>query len=398
MADTIQPSDSAPMATSVVEAPTGLVGPLLELDHHLAAQTELALDGKRSDFDIDDESDRAVVAHFPGLAQALEFLQAELNPRYRPANAEAIRYQDRYRRLARVSIVSGIAAILLAVTQLVLGSVWPSLVRVGLVLEALAVVAGIGAVVVGVGARWNARWLSHRQLAERIRILKFRALGRFDLWGDAADDWRRWVRQELAETVLCESIDKLHEWTKRDTSEVDDPAGLRPVSDVQTAAAVAVYYRHKRLAYQAGYFRSKAAQAIKVAASQERLKFPLFVSTVGCVVVHVAVDLGAGLGALDGLPGGDHLWHAIASCALGLAAMLPVVGVGVRMWVAAFELGRRARTFPAKAQALDRAICRLDRDRSDPAQVIRRIRNNELFLEQEHREWLRLQLDAEWFV
>ena len=81
-----------------------------------------------------------------------------------------------------------------------------------------------------------------------------------------------------------------------------------------------------------------------------------------------------------------------------MAAVLPVAGIGVRAWSAAFELSRKARSFAAKHRAMESAATRLG-DGADPLPVIlAHLQSDELFLEQEHREWLRLLLDAEWFL
>ena len=78
--------------------------------------------------------------------------------------------------------------------------------------------------------------------------------------------------------------------------------------------------------------------------------------------------------------------------------MLPVVGVGVRAWSAAFELSRKARCFQAKRQAMETAVLRLGNGSDELHIILAHLWHNELFLEEEHREWLRLLLDAEWFI
>ena len=52
----------------------------------------------------------------------------------------------------------------------------------------------------------------------------------------------------------------------------------------------------------------------------------------------------------------------------------------------------------AKHQAMHKAVARLGNGTDELPVILAHIRHDELFLEQEHREWLRLLLDAEWFL
>src|SRR5438094_7529516 len=147
--------------------------PLKELENFLAA--EVILVERRRDFDMNDEPEEAVLAPFPELHSALSFLKDTLWDRWRQADQEALNCQRRHRRLARIAIATGTAAILLAILQLSIKLTAPSLTVVGLILEAIAIAAAVVAGAVSFGAKFDRRWLAQRHLAECCRMLKFRA-------------------------------------------------------------------------------------------------------------------------------------------------------------------------------------------------------------------------------
>ena len=81
---------------------------------------------------------------------------------------------------------------------------------------------------------------------------------------------------------------------------------------------------------------------------------------------------------------------------LVLAVALPVVAAGIRTWRAAHEFGRNMSRFEAKRSALEELARSLGETRS-PEAVFHLLWQSEQILEADHREWLRLMLEAEWF-
>lgn len=70
----------------------------------------------------------------------------------------------------------------------------------------------------------------------------------------------------------------------------------------------------------------------------------------------------------------------------------------VRAWIGAFERIRSAHSYEAKHHALEKCTKDLKCDEADCAATMHHIAHVEHFIEHEHREWLRLLLDAEWFL
>jgi hypothetical protein len=75
-----------------------------------------------------------------------------------------------------------------------------------------------------------------------------------------------------------------------------------------------------------------------------------------------------------------------------------VLGLGARAWLGAFERVRVARLFEAKSRGLLATARAMKADQADHAAAMHHVAHVEHFLENEHREWLRLLLAAEWFL
>jgi len=102
-----------------------------------------------------------------------------------------------------------------------------------------------------------------------------------------------------------------------------------------------------------------------------------------------------------------------------LAALLPAAAAGVRTWRSAFEFSRNKGRFEAAHQALQDLERRLvdegfaasgkptgqasapgegkDVEETDAYPILRDLSWCEHILESEHREWLRLMFETEWF-
>ena len=76
------------------------------------------------------------------------------------------------------------------------------------------------------------------------------------------------------------------------------------------------------------------------------------------------------------------------------AAVLPAIAAGVRTYRSAHEFGRNQLRFTAMSHYLQ-LIAHDIGTRSDEAFPL--LREAEMALDAEHRAWLRLMLEAEWF-
>jgi hypothetical protein len=368
--------------------------PLKQLEDHLAAQLGLAK--READFDMDDAPEETVLAPFVELHDALRWLSGHVVQKWRVADQDALRSQTRHQLLARVAIGSGTAAIVLAIAQLSIKLTLPWLTTAALGLDLIAILAAVAAVLLGVIAKYNRGWLGQRHLAERLRMLKFRALEQ--LWCHDRPSWEKWVTKELHSLNSPEDFGAVREWSEGGEVEADVPAWAGDEPNRQLWLAFAAYYRSKRLDFQAKYFsRRRDAYESQIGGWRRHLNLPLFFASVICVLAHFALEAGAiNQSAASAELSGS--WDEIlAVWFVALAAIIPVMGLGIRAFFAAFELPRSASLYAAKQQALVNAAKRLSESRNFAA-GLSHIAQDEHFLEDEHREWLRLLIDTEWFL
>jgi hypothetical protein len=349
-------------------------------------------------FDMVDEPDLPHLEGFDRFQDAIRFLDRELRPKYDAADESAMRHQARHRLVAKLAITSGGLAIGFAIIQLALLQSVPGWAGVVAGMEAFAVLAGGLAVALGLWARSDRQWLVQRHIAERLRMLKFRAFGRKELWVGNIDDWKAWALHERNTIVSSSTFAKVMDWVDDDRAMVEPDVKVSAGAS-QDAHAIATYYRWKRIKFQAAYFDR---QGRKLMSPSTRLLphagLPLFALTVLAVVVHFAIDLWVhGAGTLSPQPVVEK-WKLVGTWALAAAALLPVLSLCLRAWTGAFEYLRSGQLFKAKQRVLENAATDIAASTNAVPVTLRQIATIEYTLEQEHREWLRLMRTAEWFL
>ena len=362
-------------------------------------EAKLASGADREDFDMRDAAELPLLTPFPVLHGALEFLAASVAPLWFKADCEAKRHQKRHTWLARTAVATGTGAIVLAVVQLGLKQSWASLTHTAGLLEGIIVLAGVASVIMGHLARSDRKWLGYRHRAECLRMLKFRALANPTLWSGNVEGWRRWVEEEIKKLPAAGDFRGTEAWSRQDRPESEEPEIRGVAASPDSRQALTTYYKHKRLLNQQEYFRRRgaAAQASWTVRWRDH-RLWLFVVTIGCVLFHFGADSVAVRLGQQNFSETARAWEMASLWGIVLAVILPIVGIGVRAWSAAFELSRKARSFDAKRAAMEKAAQRLGGGTEDLSRILKHMAHDELFLEQEHREWLRLLLDAEWFL
>jgi len=365
--------------------------PFARLEEHLEFHAQLQR--RETDFDMNEDPDTEALAPFADLLSSLQWLAENVGHRWRVADAAAQHSQKQHRAVARIAVVAGTGAIVMAVVQLGMKQTAPQLTGSASMLEAIAVGSALLAVVIGLFAKFDRNWLGKRHMAERLRMLKFRALEQLPCL--SASTWKQWVEQQLTLLKGADDFHAVEAWSQEDVMEPAlagapngglDDAGLR---------ALTILYRVKRIRYQAQYFERRRKLYEEQTGGWRRLTLPLFLASVGCVLVHFFLEYKASIVA------DEHRKCLLESSAIwfvALAAVIPIVGSGVRAWFGAFELPRSASLYAAKHRALDGADKQLKKDSGDIAKTQHHIAQIEHFLEQEHREWLRLLRDTEWFL
>jgi hypothetical protein len=345
------------------------------------------------EFDMDDARAMEVAsgAGLTRMAQTLANLATIIRPPWIVADRRAIRVRRQHLRIARLAIWLGTLAIISAILQLALrGTGAPSAAKAWMWVEVVAVLVASSSVVIGLVGRFHHRWIQARHLAERLRSLKFTALGWPEMWVDQ-DHWQRRVAEEVAN--LRGSEPDPREWANQDDASSPHRPDV-PDHDPIEHAALATYYRIKRLEFQRRYFDAQAHDA-EQSSWPARRHAPkiIFVGSVLAVLGHVGLEWTHAWAPEVGVPRSVafEIWL------VGAAALLPVLGFGLRAWLGAFEITRSGNLFRAKARALAHFITH-DLDSDSLSVTMRNIAQCERFFLNEHREWCRLQVEAEWFL
>lgn len=366
-------------------------------DAHLERQ--LTGGARAYTLDMDDGPEQQHLADAGILNEALTFLHENLDAPYDAADKAAGRHQGTHRRLAKTAIFTGTLSVMLAIVQLCFEQTLPTWKVLAQGFEGLAVVAGVIAVMVGLWAKFDHQWFIQRHRAERLRMLKFLALGQTELWDGRMDAWKKWVRDGISDIAKITKIEQVKEWAKGGNAEPLEPAPPSSCAEsMQTLEAFSSYYRWKRVEFQAAYFGKQAGKFRNQTRPLAHLGLPLFFLSVLAVVVHFVAEWTGQRLESQHHAASAKVWHVAAAWALALAALLPVLSLGVRAWLGAFEHVRSASLFEAKQRALRAISNQIAKDHGHLGKTMHHTAHVEHFLEHEHREWLRLLLDAEWFV
>ena len=345
---------------------------------------------KPEDYDmVDSEKD---LTHFQPLSDILTSCHKILFRRYQKSDKAAIRHQKYHKRLTIIAAVCGAIAVLFAIIQLsgFFLFPWPMWV------EVLAALITFVAVVLGIEQARHPRWLLERHKAERCRFLKFRALIDPALWTEGAGitpNWEQQLRDKIHEIKRL-TRKSLHGLLMHEVS--DMPPGLSQcIVTEEKLKALVNYFQEKRIHCQMTYFDNRAKSSKKINKYTQNLPPLLFFFSILAVFSHFVIDI---------FFKSVHKMHTIGIILIALAASFPVIGAGIRTLRSAHEFARLASLFRAKHNALKRIRDALDElmnekiaVKNKTEQVLHTLWQCEQFLEDEHYEWLRLMLEAEWY-
>lgn len=332
---------------------------------------------------------------------------------------EAIRLQERHRVAVIVAAVAGTAAIVLAILQL--GNVaTDSLLN----LEVACLIAAVITIVLGAIHSLDHRWREDRFKAEQYRMLKFRFLHDAARWiAASAEERSRHLVTYIARIHAADRhvIKEWIHWKREILPVLETPEGKL---DVNLAGELVDYFRERRLKPQQHYFHSRGQKLHRVESIVRWVGPGLFFASVTCALTHAALHVlepksqppgvsqkarhepgnetpksageSPGDASLHSKTPAEHdnltwaIWLALA------AAILPVTAAGIRTWRGAFEFGRNSLRFESMAHHLEYLLSELDMAKTPEAKLAL-LRRGEHAMEGEHRAWMRLMMEAEWF-
>jgi hypothetical protein len=337
------------------------------------------------DDDIHDST--ADLARWSQLADKLRDCADVIEPAFRKADSAALRHQGYHRQLARWASLFGTAAVVFAILQLAFAEEIGT--HVMSVAEVIAAVLATVAVVMGLRVAFQTRWLVERNTAERLRLAKFRYLIKPEVWcGDPeiVAQQKADLEKEVAQITSIQARD-VHHWVEHDAVPTPPRAVLELSNPISVGKELLDYYLARRLRYQRRFFEKRAQENLRLETFARFFSLALFVGSVGAVLLHFGYDL---------FDRAEHL-NLVSRWLIVIAASLPVLGGAIRTWQSTYQFALNTDRYRAKAVALASIDLALDHATAARSEFLG-FWLTEQTLENEHREWLRLMLEAEWYA
>jgi hypothetical protein len=343
------------------------------------------------------------------LPRALRIL-AEVCKPYWVADRKAITQQNEHRHITKFALAFATASVSLAIFQLpFLGQMhgWQELIFPAI--EAIAVVFTIYYVRRGLKLAVQKEWLLERHKAERFRFLKYRWL--LDLVTKSKDDsglnhWKSTAVTEASKILSMKEPD-LVQWMGENHRVPKDDKSLHSVLSKNDFDTILEYYKRKRLDRQVSYHHKKSHATQDADSRTKRWPSKLFLASLVVALIHFGIDILDTLGKLGGEYISPRIAHIVdflriplakenSVILITLAALLPVAVATIRTYRSANEYSRNTVRFAAMYLELKEASDGLA-EMPDNTRKLRTLWQSEESLEDEHRQWLRLMDDAEWY-
>lgn len=322
------------------------------------------------------------------LGEALRFCQEQLSADYQNLDWWARFWQKARLYAAMLVTLLGLVAVVAALVLLPtseLGYIPPRHEWV----EVLAVSFAFLTVIFGVWLSMHQGWLLDRHRAERLRRRKFHYLISPALWAGLPDQKRQLDKEFEGDLrdIRCLMWPGLEKWVTNDDPPrapviPADAKWSRTLAEDRALSDLLQYYCETRLSRQLEYFIARSAS--RGCLSLITYKAPQYLFFLTAVVVFLRLGL-------------KHWWVTMPDTRLlTLAVALPALGAAIRSFRLAKEVDRNALRFQAKKSAMETVRDRL-RVAQTPEALFHDLWACEYVLESDHREWLRLMIEAEWF-
>ena len=395
------------------------------------------------------------LARWPLLAPLLKSWQAEVwekdHSEFRGCwhyDQEAIRLQQRHRRAVILAAIAGTGAVVLAILKLglegrtylaefmsfFLGSnyghwIMEKTPEILMFLEVVCVVLAVATILLSIFFSLDHRWRELRFKAEHYRMLKFRFLHNGAEWLAASEEARGLHLFTHLAQIHSTGKGKILEWIHWKTELLPILNTPENLPEEPLALELASYFRERRLLPQRQYFHKRGHQLHSVEKIVRWIGPGLFFASVACALAHAAIHVlhhtpaasvenrektsevggpqspkntkeSVSVVAHPHTESSDHssgpTLLVIAAAFAMLAAILPVLAAGIRTWRGAFEFGRNSLRFESMAHHLEHLLSELQKSKS-PEAMLAILRRGEYAMESEHRAWMRLMMEAEWF-
>jgi hypothetical protein len=289
-------------------------------------------------------------------------------------------------RIVALSVaIGGTYAVVMAILQLYRPDETPAVAWAELVCAGVAAVA----VFVGLAFAFMRKWLVRRHRAERCRFLKFNFLLEVALAGQDHARLQSSARifEEQAYNLALLEFDQMELWLEEEQVLRNPPVAPQNETAASDLRILAENYLRTRLAVQSRYFYKQSGRNTRWNLQSQNLAPMLFAGSICFALIHFLIG---------------KRWHQYAENTrylVLLAAVLPVLGAGIRAVRGIWEYSRNTLRFTAKYNALRELMTDLEtelRAQTSCNAIVRLLWKGEQILEGEHREWLRLMMETEW--
>ena len=342
------------------------------------------------------------------LPRALRLL-SEISAPYWRANHEAMILQARHRHITSRALFAATAAVVLAIIQLPILKRLEGWGEIVPLIEAVAVGLAFYYVSKGIKQAVQKHWLLERHQAERFRFLKYRRL--LALITETKDDpglkhWKQ-VACRKASNILKMKEPDVQQWMREFYRQSKDDKSLLSIVSESDFNDILDFYRHKRLDRQVRYLCQKSAST-GTDDSYTRFWPPfLFLVSLVFALIHFGIDIVDASARFAEERTCLLIFGWIESHGISWAkehsvwfitgaALLPVVIAAIRTHRSANEYSRNTLRFSSMYVELRAKSDQLAVSQDSTAKL-RILWEIEESLESEHRDWLRLMEEAEWY-
>jgi hypothetical protein len=206
--------------------------------------------------------------------------------------------------------------------------------------------------------------------------------------------------------AVKKEADKIHDlnevemerWWKENRRIAKDFYSLKLTVTDEELNQIMEYYKEKRLEKQIDYFFKKSERDMASDAFWKVIPPFFFVASIACAVIHILIS--GGVTVVHQLhhtnPLEPYGVRVASTIFIAMAALFPVFGAAIRTHRSANEFSRNTVRFHAVYLELKEAYGLLE-PKEEAGVKLRRLWLSEERLESEHREWLRLMDEAEWY-
>ena len=370
------------------------------------------------------------VSHEP-LKSGLKVLNTKLRDLYLVSDLDANIYQTKYKTSAKWAIGCGFFSVLIAVIQfcflaLDMSFILPifelDILKIFPAFEVLMIVIASIAVFFGFFHAHQRTWLINRHVAEQCRLLKYRYLLSRDFWN--CIERQKWEKnlnkkikiltdfrnQELSLSIpkkilnfLYMSFNNFVLSKKNDSRSLFEdsisngdipkfPAPGECSFDKDSKLEFITYYQKKRLQRQRHYYFCTYEKLFKSHQKIKKIPHLLFLLSFVAVLAHFIIDT-----AFSG-----PISHDLSIFLIALAVLLPFIAAVIKTKRDTFQVSKSAYLYHQRYSALKKLEDKLTEDIKAIDENWNKILNTlwecENFLEGEHRQWLILMHDSDWYL